>query len=68
MMDAGGILAGIKNLSPNSTVRSNQNEIEINIPKEDIVNYIKNATPDNIRPYINVEYTETGIKVRVRLM
>jgi len=67
MMPA-GILSNLKQLSPNMTVQTQNNEIEILIPKEDIINAIKNGMPDNIKNFITIEYTERGVVMKVRLI
>jgi len=63
-----GILAGLKQFSPNMSVTNQQNEIEILIPKEDIVNAIKQGMPENTRQFIDVEYTDKGVVMKIRLL
>ena len=63
-----GILAGLKQFSPNMSVTNQQNEIEILIPKEDIVNAIKQGIPENTRQFIDVEYTDKGVVMKIRLL
>ena len=63
-----GLLSGLKNIAPNATATAQNNEIIIEIPKEDILNQIKNSMPENIRHLIQLEYTERGIVMKARLM
>lgn len=63
-----GILAGLKQFSPNMSVTNQQNEIEILIPREDIVNAIKQGMPENTRQFIDVEYTDRGVVMKIRLL
>jgi hypothetical protein len=44
------------------------NELEITIPKEDIINAVKQGIPENLRPFIDVSYTEKGIIMKIRLV
>jgi len=63
-----GILAGLKQFSPNMSVTNQQNEIEILIPKEDIVNAIKQGMPENTKQFVDVEYTDKGVVMKIRLL
>jgi len=63
-----GVLAGLKQFSPNMSVTNQQNEIEILIPKEDIVNAIKQGMPENTRQFIDIEYTDRGVVMKIRLL
>jgi len=67
MMPA-GILAGLKQLSPNMDVVTQQNEIEIVIPREDIINAVKQGMPENMRQFVSVEYTERGVVMKIKLL
>jgi len=63
-----GILAGLKQLSPNMDVVTQQNEIEIVIPREDIINAVKQGMPENMRQFVSVEYTERGVVMKIKLL
>jgi hypothetical protein len=63
-----GILSELKRLSPNMSILGQNNELEITIPKEDIINAVKQGIPENIRPYIDVLYTDKGIIMKIRLV
>jgi len=63
-----GILAGLKQFSPNMSVTNQQNEIEILIPKEDIVDAIKQGMPENTRQFVDVEYTDRGVVMKIKLL
>ena len=63
-----GVLAGLKQFSPNMSVVNQQNEVEILIPKEDIVNAIKQGMPENTRQFIDIEYTDRGVVMKIRLL
>ncbi|MEM2877877.1 MAG: hypothetical protein QXY41_07400 [Thermoproteota archaeon] len=63
-----GVFSGIKNLSPNAQIKADQNMIEIVIPKTDLINQLKASIPDNIKPFVEVEYTLDGIVLKVKLM
>ena len=67
MMPA-GILSELKRLSPNMNILGQGNELEITIPKEDIINAVRQGIPENIRPYIDVSYTDKGIIMKIRLV
>jgi len=64
----GGIFAGLKQLSPNLSITTGTNEIDILIPKEDILEQLRKSIPDNIRNNITVEYTDKGVLMKVRLI
>ena len=63
-----GIFSGLKALSPNARVIPAGNEIQILIPKEDIIQQITNSIPDNIRGSIKVEYKDNGIVISAKLI
>jgi len=63
-----GVLAGLKQFSPNMSVVNQQNEVEILIPKEDIVNAIKQGMPENTRQFVDIEYTEKGVVMKIKLL
>jgi hypothetical protein len=63
-----GILSELKRMSPNMNILGRDNELEITIPKEDIINAVKQGIPENLRPFIDVSYTEKGIIMKIRLV
>lgn len=63
-----GIFTGIKNLSPNANIKAEGNVLEILIPKIDLINQLKNSVPDNIKPFVDVEYTSEGLLMKVRML
>jgi len=67
MMPA-GILSELKRMSPNMNILGRDNELEITIPKEDIINAVRQGIPENLRPFIDVSYTEKGIIMKIRLV
>jgi hypothetical protein len=67
MMPA-GILSDLKKLAPNMSVSGQGNVLEVLIPKEDIINAVRHGIQENIRPYIDISYTEKGIVMKIRLI
>jgi len=63
-----GILSELKRMSPNMSILGQNNELEITIPKEDIINAVKQGIPENLKPFIDVSYTEKGIIMKIRLV
>jgi hypothetical protein len=63
-----GILSELKRMSPNMNILGRDNELEITIPKEDIINAVRQGIPENLRPFIDVSYTEKGIIMKIRLV
>jgi hypothetical protein len=63
-----GILSELKRMSPNMNILGRDNELEITIPKEDIINAVKQGIPENLRPFIDVSFTEKGIIMKIRLV
>lgn len=63
-----GLLGSLKSLSPNVTAEANGNEIEILIPKEDIVKQLFGATDPRIRNSMSVDIVPEGLKIKVRLL
>jgi hypothetical protein len=63
-----GILSELKRMSPNMNILGRDNELEITIPKEDIINAVRQGIPENLRSFIDVSYTEKGIIMKIRLV
>jgi len=63
-----GLLGSLKTLSPNVTAQAMGNEIEILIPKEDIVKQLFGATDARIRSSMSVDLSAEGLKIKVRLL
>jgi hypothetical protein len=63
-----GILSELKRMSPNMNILGRDNELEITIPREDIINAVKQGIPENLRPFIDVSFTEKGIIMKIRLV
>lgn len=62
-----GILAGLKNISPNITGKTVGNNIEMFIPKDDVIAAIFKGTDERTRSSMTVEFTSEGIKMTVKL-
>jgi hypothetical protein len=63
-----GILSELKRMSPNMNILGRDNELEITIPREDIINAVRQGIPENLRPFIDVSFTEKGIIMKIRLV
>jgi len=68
MMPPAGILSALKQVSPNISVLSNNNVVEIVIPKEDIIAQLRNSIPENIRNSVEIHMDERGVIMKVRLL
>lgn len=62
-----GILAGLKGMSPNITGKTVGNNIELFIPKDDVVAAIFRGADERTKSSMTVEFTSEGIKLTVRL-
>jgi len=62
-----GILAGLKQISPNITGQTVGNNIEMFIPKDDVIGAIFKGADERTRNSMKVEFTSEGIKMTVKL-
>jgi len=62
-----GILAGLKGLSPNITGKTVGNNIEMFIPKDDVIAAIFRGADERTRNSMKVDFTPDGIKMTVKL-
>lgn len=63
-----GLLGSLRTLSPNVKAEAIGNEIEILIPKEDVVEKLFSNSDPRIRSSMKVEIVPEGIKIKVRLL
>lgn len=62
-----GILDGLKGMSPNITGKTVGNNIELFIPKADVIAAIFRGADERTKNSMSVEFTPDGIKMSVRL-
>lgn len=63
-----GLLGSLRGLSPNVRAEAKGNEIEIIIPKEDIVKQLFSNMDERIKSSMSVEFVEEGLKIKARLL
>jgi len=63
-----GILGQLRGLSPNVKAQASGNEIEIMIPKEDIVNQLFSKADARIKSSMSVDIVPEGLKIKIRLL
>lgn len=63
-----GLLGSLRTLSPNVKAQALGNEIEILIPKEDIVNQLFGKMDARIRGSMTVDIVPEGLKIKARLL
>jgi hypothetical protein len=62
-----GILAGLKNISPNIKGSAEGNTLKLHIPKEDIIAQIFKGANPAIANAMKVNLTEKGIDIEIRI-
>ncbi|MCK4329665.1 hypothetical protein KAX02_07460 [candidate division WOR-3 bacterium] len=62
-----GLLAGLKGVSPNITGKTVGNNIELFIPKDDVITAVLKGADERTRNSMKVEFTPDGIKMTVKL-
>ena len=62
-----GLLAGLKGMSPNITGQTVGNNIEMFIPKDDVIAAIFRGADERTKNSMTVDFTPEGIKMTVKL-
>ena len=62
-----GLLAGLKGVSPNITGKTVGNNVELFIPKEDVIGAVLKGADERTKNSMKVEFTSDGIKMTVKL-